>query len=104
VDRGDGTSGTDVGQYTSLAVGGDGRVLVSYYDATVGRLRYATCGASCLQTVNWSRQVVDGGCFVSGQVCINVGQSTSLAFAGGKARVSYFDVTNGNLKYTELGP
>jgi hypothetical protein len=60
VDAGGRTN--DVGRYSSLTVGGDGRVHVSYYDATAGRLKYATCAASCLLSNSWQRQSVDGGC------------------------------------------
>jgi hypothetical protein len=103
VDKGSGATGTDVGQYTSLAVGGDGRVHVSYWDQTAGRLKYASCGADCLQAASWSRQAVDGGCTYS-LVCTDVGQFTSLQLNGGTVHVSYFDDTHRDLRYAELAP
>jgi len=103
VDKGAGALGTDVGQYTSLAVGGDGRVHVSYYDWTGGRLKYASCAGGCLQAASWSRQSVDGGCLIVGG-CTNVGSNSSLNLGGGKVHVSYFASTGGNLKYAELAP
>jgi hypothetical protein len=102
VDKGAGALGTDVGQNTSLAVG-DGRVHVSYYDWTGGRLKYASCAGGCLQAASWSPQFVDGGCLIVGG-CTNVGSHSSLKLGGGKVHVSYHASTNGNLKYAELAP
>lgn len=38
--------GDDVGQYSAIAVGPDGRPRIAYYDATHGALKYAVRGAS----------------------------------------------------------
>jgi len=103
VDKGTGLSGTNVGEYSSLAVGTDGKVHVSYYDRTAGRLKYASCGANCLQSSNWTRQTVDGGCSIY-LICTNVGGYTSLQLAGGKVHISYFNFTKRDLKYVELTP
>lgn len=102
VDRGEGTSGTDVGRWSSLAVGADGRLHVSYYDQTLGRLKYASCGSSCLQATSWSRQYVDGGCTFLG--CTNVGRYTSLKLGGGRVHISYYRFTGGDLGYAALVP
>lgn len=90
-----------VGGTSSLAVGGDGKVHVSYHDATAGRLKYAICAANCLLASSWERQSVDGGCNVL-LLCTNVGQYSSLRLGGGKVHVSYYNVTKGNLKYAQL--
>ena len=82
-----------VGPYTSLAVDASGRVHVSYYDGTNGDLKYATCAASCTSAGSWQTVAVDQS--------QNVGQYTSLAVdASGRVHVSYYDETNGDLKYT----
>jgi hypothetical protein len=96
VDRGTGRLGSNVGLSTSLAVGGNGRVHVSYYDATAGNLKYATCAVGCLQTSSWQRQALD----TDG----DVGSYTSLALAGGTVHISYHHRTLGDLKYLELTP
>ena len=93
-----------LGYYTSLAVGADGKVHVSYHVSVAGRLKYASCAGSCLQATSWSRQTVDGGCRAIDGVCTEVGQFTSLKLGGGKVHISYFDVTHDNLKYAELTP
>jgi len=77
---------------TSLAVDGSGRVLVSYRDDTYGGLKYATCAASCTTATSWQTAVVDQ----SG----DVGWQPSLAVdRNGAVHVSYWDRTNGDLKY-----
>lgn len=87
----------NVGQYTSLVVDGSGRRHVTYYNAAVGNLQYATCTSSCTvpQGVyeSWgSGTTVDS--------LGSVGQHTSLAVDGsGRLHVNYLDETNGNLKY-----
>ena len=103
VDRGSGATGTDVGRYTSLAVSG-GKVHVSYYDVTGGRLKYASCSAGdCSLGASWQRQYVDGAC-VFAPCPGNVGGYTSLKLGGGKVHISYFNFTKGDLKYAELTP
>ena len=80
----------DVGDYSSLAVDGDGRVHVSYLDFTNSDLKYATCAASCTTATNWQTVPVDQ----SG------GYDTSLGVDGnGRVHVSYLDPTNADLKY-----
>jgi len=80
----------DVGDYSSLAVDGDGRVHVSYLDFTNSDLKYATCAASCTTATNWQTVPVDQ----SG------GYDTSLGVDGnGRLHVSYLDPTNADLKY-----
>jgi hypothetical protein len=101
VDQGSGTSAA-TGTYTSLAVGSDGKVHVSYYDQSAKKLKYATCAGNCLQAASWSRQYVDGGCPPVIGTCTNVGGYTSLKLGGGKVHISYYNFTSGNLKYAEL--
>lgn len=60
---------------------------VSYYDQTLGALKFA-----CLRDGNWDIQIVDN--------IGNVGKYSSLAFdRHAHAHISYFDETNSVLKY-----
>jgi hypothetical protein len=81
----------DVGQFTSVTIGGDGLGLIGYYDVTGGDLRVAhcndtTCSSAALSTLD------TGGAG-------NVGQYTSITTGtDGLGLISYYDVTNANLK------
>ncbi len=84
------------GYYTSLALDASGNPRISYYDVTNYDLKYA-----------WSD---DGGnTWPAGKIKTvdstgTVGQYTSLALdASGNPRISYFDVTNKDLKYAWSG-
>lgn len=101
VDIGSGYYGSDVGTHTSVAVGSDGKVHVSYADVTAGRLKYASCARYCWLTASWQRQSVDGGGAIVGSGSF-AGRYTSLALGGGKVHVSYYNHTYGNLRYAEL--
>ncbi|MFQ5779598.1 MAG: hypothetical protein ACE5HN_02275 [Nitrospiria bacterium] len=81
----------DVGSNSSLANGGSGFAGISYYDATNGDLKFARCtDADC---TNRMITTVDG-------VVDDIGSNSSLAIGiDGKARISYYDATNGNLKF-----
>ncbi len=89
----DGLGGTaDVGLDTSIAMDSLGNVHISYYDFTNGRLLHAT-GAPAGPFVITP---VDGGTPITN----DVGEFTSLALgAGNTVHISYYDVTNGTLKY-----
>jgi trimeric autotransporter adhesin len=101
VDIGSGYYGSNVGSHTSVAVGSDGKVHVSYADVTAGRLKYASCARYCWLTSSWQRQSVDGGGVIVGSGSF-AGRYTSLALGGGKVHVSYYNHTYGNLRYAEL--
>src|SRR6185312_10262560 len=79
----------DTGLYTSIAIGGDGLGLVSYYDATNGDLKVAhcvdiACTSATLKTLDHSG---------------NVGQYSSLTIGIDKLPlITYYDGTNGDLK------
>jgi hypothetical protein len=98
----------DVGGYTSLAVDGSGRLHVSYEDATNRDLKYATCAAACATAANWQAATVDAAGTVGRYTSLavdaagSVGLFNSLAVNGsGRLHVSYFDNTNGDLKYIQ---
>ena len=80
----------DVGRHTSMALGTDGLPVISYYDLTGFNLKVARCnnttctGGATLATPD------SGG---------NVGRDTSITIGeDGFPLVSYYDVTNTNLK------
>ncbi len=76
----DGAGGDAVGRYTSLAIGPDGQVGVSYYDATHQRLKFAEKHSGS----TWRISVVDDSS--------NTGWHTSLAYdAGGRPHIAYYD-------------
>ena len=102
-------SARDVGEYSSLALDGSGNPRISYYDQTNGDLKYASWDGS-----RWVVTTVDGTDYKKGQKgsnwdgdhgrnedkSINVGEYSSLALDGsGNPRISYYDQTNGDLKY-----
>jgi hypothetical protein len=83
----------DVGQYSSIDIDYNGQMHISYYDATNGWLKHAlgTKGASQWA---WTTEVVDN--------VGNVGKYTSLiSDKASNIHVSYYDVTNGALKYAK---
>lgn len=90
-------SAANVGMYTSLVLDSSGNPRISYYDFTNGDLKFAYCDTACNDVLKWTKIVVDS-------TNANVGGYTSLALdpATGNARVSYYDFTNGNLKYAML--
>ena len=87
-------SGKDLAKYTSLALDSANKPYISYYgydtvnDQVVGGLRFAY--KSPIDA--WVSETVDNSA--------NVGQFTSLALDNfGQFHISYYDVTNSNLKY-----
>ncbi len=86
--------GGDVGSYASIDVASSGRLHLTYYDATNGDLKYATCAGSCTLAANWQKVPVDQ--------LGNVGLYSSLAAdtgTGSVVHVTYYDASRGDLKY-----
>ena len=80
----------DVGLYISIAAGADGLGLISYYDATNGDLKVAHCSDTACSSATLTP--LDA-------LAENVGEYTSIAIgADGLGLISYFSVTNGDLK------
>ncbi|HQQ76613.1 MAG TPA: hypothetical protein PLB01_04605 [Thermoanaerobaculia bacterium] len=77
------------GQYSSIAIGSDGRGLISYHDGLNGDLRVAHCSdAACTSATTTTLDAAGV-----------VGQWTSITIGSdGLGLISYYDVTNGNLK------
>jgi len=79
--------GTNLGEYTSIAVDSGGQVHISYYDSFHNSLKYATNPSGV-----WVNEEVDG----SG----SVGTYTSIAVdPSGEVHISYYDTSNRQLKY-----
>jgi PKD repeat protein len=84
-----------VGVYTSIAIGADGLPVVSYWDSTNSDLKVAHCGDASCSTGNIVNTVDSAG---------TVGIYTSIAIGTDNLPVvSYYDVTNGDLKVLHCG-
>ncbi|MBI2450904.1 MAG: hypothetical protein HYV52_00995 [Parcubacteria group bacterium] len=83
----------DIGDYNALTLGSDGLARISYYDASNNDLKYVRCtSADC---VSKNITTIDS----SGDVGFRY---TSIAIAlDGLARISYYNNTNGDLKYVQ---
>jgi hypothetical protein len=80
-----------VGLYTSIALGGDGLPVISYYDETNGNLKVAKCNDAACLGGDETLSIVD----IAGVV----GSFTSIALgADGLPVISYRDETNFALK------
>jgi hypothetical protein len=86
-------SSGDVGMYTSLKYNQEGHPCISYYDNTSHDLKYAEYVPPGTWTPPyWDIDIVD--------TVGDVGMYTSLALDGsGNPHISYYDATNGKLKY-----
>jgi hypothetical protein len=82
---------TDVGWFTSIAVGADGKPVIAYYDATNGDLKVARCNDKACAGGNETRTPVD----TSGDVGTHAAVAIGL---DGKPVVAYYDATNADLK------
>jgi hypothetical protein len=84
-------SGNLVGQFSSIAIGSDGRPIVSYYDATATDLVVAYCNDAACAGSNETITTVDS--------TNNVGQFSSIAIGTDDLPIiSYFDQTATALK------
>jgi len=78
-----------VGLFTSIAIGGDGLPIISYYDFTNGDLKVFHCG----------EPMCTGGTTSAHDTAKNVGEYTSIAIGtDGFPIISYYDFTNADLK------
>lgn len=86
-----------VGQFSSLAIV-IGRPAISFYDSTKSSLKFAqSSSASGSVPLAWNIVVT-----VDGADAEMVGTSTSLAEVNGRPAISYYDESNGALKYAVL--
>jgi parallel beta-helix repeat protein len=91
-----------VGSDSSLDTDSSGKVHISYYDCTNGDLKYATNKGvtpgtgNCINT-NFKCETVDSNG--------DAGSHNSIAVdSSGKVHISYYDATNGDLKYCTNNP
>ncbi len=87
------SSSSDIGQYSSLQFDGV-MPRIAYYNLQNKVLRYASCSTSCLTASNWTLITADS---LSGG---NTGEFSSFIFTGGIGYISYYDVTNKDLRWT----
>lgn len=86
-----------VGKDTSIDA--SGTISISYYDETKGDLKFASKSPGG----TWTTEVVDNGGGSKKSNATDVGEDTSLEIdASGKAHISYYDDTNGRLKYASF--
>jgi hypothetical protein len=90
--------GDELGQFTSLDIGWDGKLYIAYYDKGEGNLKLATYTSSgnCGPIDDWQCDIIDG---TDGS---DVGLYASLRapqFTGDPIRIAYYDKTNGHLKF-----
>jgi hypothetical protein len=85
----------NVGQYASIAIGIDGLPVISYLDVTNYDLKVLKCDNQACSDSNTITTVDSTG---------DVGQYTSIAIGiDGLPVISYYDMTNGNLKVVKCG-
>lgn len=87
--RGESDSGDDVGLWTSIQVTGDGHPMVSYYDATNKRLKFATEDKD-----GWKVSVlkeIEGG---------DVGRYSKMILVDGKPVIAFLQIERGNDGHT----
>jgi hypothetical protein len=84
-----------VGAFSSVTIGADGLPVISYYDSTNGDVKVLHCGNKACSSGNISTTVDSNG---------DVGQHTSITIGtDGLPVVSYYDVTNTDLKVLHCG-
>jgi hypothetical protein len=84
-------NGSNLGEYTSLAIDGTGQPRITYYDRGAGTLKYATMNESA-----WIIQTIDAVGVAGPQSSLN---SSIKLDSSGNPRIAYHDETNGTLKY-----
>ena len=84
-------STNNVGLNTSIAIGTDGNPVISFEDATNGNLKVAHCGNASCSAGNTIRTVESPPAIVGIYTSIAIGTD-------GNPVISYYDVTNGDLK------
>ena len=87
----------NVGKYSSLAVGPDGRRHVTYFDGTNEDLKYAACASNCTFAGAWTKGAVDKAGDVGFYSSLKIGPD-------GRRYVTYGDLTNNSLKFATCPP
>ncbi len=82
--NGESDSGDDVGLYTSLQVSADGHPMVSYYDATNKKLKFA------IEKDGW--QIIT----IKEQANADIGRYSKMILVGGKPVIAFLQIEPGN--------
>jgi preprotein translocase subunit Sec61beta len=85
-----------VGSHTSITTGSDGLGLISYFDIANGDLKVAHCGNTACTSAAAAISTVDNAGAVGTHTSITTGSD-------GLGLISYFDITNGDLKVAHCG-
>ena len=86
----------NTGRYTSIAIDSNGNPHISYYDYISKNLKYTKWDGS-----QWVNADGTGGCEIIDSIG-DVGKHTSIYLdKNDYSHISYFDVTNGDLKYAK---
>lgn len=87
----------DVGRYTSLAIGPNGRRHITYYDNTNENLKHASCAGNCTSATAWTKGFIDKA--------EDAGWGSSLKIGpDGRRYVTYGELKTDRLKFATCPP
>jgi hypothetical protein len=85
----------DAGTFSSIIIGGDGNPTITSFDPTAGDLKLARCNDAACAGGNEANSTLDSAGIVGAYTSITLGADANPV-------ISYYDVTNGDLKLIKL--